>query len=450
MTEPDVIVLGGGAAGLAAARRLGAAGLSVLVVEARSRLGGRILTVPDPVLHLPIELGAEFIHGLPPETWEVVRTAGLTVHEVSPNHWHHRDGRLRRDSGLWEEAQELLGRLSQVGPEDMSCERFLAERCGDAPAPVRELAALYIEGFNAAPIARASARALAEEAREAGEIDESRAFRITGGYGALVDRLRAGLDPVLTTLRLGRTAEEIRWRRGSVEMTLRSPMGSLEEVRSPRAVITLPLGVLRAPPGSPGSPRFLPEIPEKVDAAARLGVGCVVKVVLRFDEPFWERLRPRGLARGEDLHQLGFLHSPEHLLPTWWTALPLRVPTLTAWAGGSRALRLSSLSPERLLDQAVSTFGGLLDLRRQDVVTHLEAWYVHDWQADPFSRGVYSYVPVEGLAARRALARAVDGTLFFAGEATHFEGQAGTVAGAIATGHRAAREVLRGRNQRPH
>jgi monoamine oxidase len=449
LADHDVIVLGAGAAGLAAARRLSGAGLRVLIVEARGRLGGRILTVPDPVLGIPLELGAEFIHGLPPHTWELLRAAGLSAWEVTQHHWQWVEGRLRRDSGLWEAAQELMGRLARVGPDDISFEQFLDERCRDAPEPVRKLASLYIEGFNAAPVGRASALALAEEARAAEELDESRAFRIAGGYAALVDRLRAGLDPGTTTLRLGRAAEEIRWERGAVEMTLRTPAGSLEEARAPRAVITLPLGVLRAPVGSPGRPRFVPEIPEKADAAARLDMGCVVKVVLRFDAPFWERLAPHGSARGEDLHQLGFLHSPEHPFPTWWTALPLRAPVLTAWAGGSRALRLSSLDPQHLLDQAVTTLGGILDLRRQDVVTHLEAWHVHDWQSDPFSRGAYSYVPVGGASSRRRLAAEVMDTLFFAGEATHHEGQAGTVAGAIATGYRAAREVLAGHSHRP-
>ena len=74
---------------------------------------------------------------------------------------------------------------------------------------------------------------------------------------------------------------------------------------------------------------------------------------------------------------------------------------------------------------------------------HIRCFHVHDWQADPFARGAYSYVPVGGLKAMRALARPIERTLFVAGEATHWEGMSGTVAGAIASGYRAAREVTR-------
>ena len=77
------------------------------------------------------------------------------------------------------------------------------------------------------------------------------------------------------------------------------------------------------------------------------------------------------------------------------------------------------------------------ELRRQ-----MTASFVHDWQADPFSRGAYSYTAVGGMDAAQALAAPVEGTLFFAGEATNVDGYTGTVHGAIATGLRAANELL--------
>jgi monoamine oxidase len=72
----------------------------------------------------------------------------------------------------------------------------------------------------------------------------------------------------------------------------------------------------------------------------------------------------------------------------------------------------------------------------------LEAFYFHDWHADPFSRGAYSYVPARALPSRAALAEPVSKTLYFAGEATDLAGHSATVHGAIATGQRAARQIL--------
>src|SRR5881296_1128877 len=88
MDAADVLVLGAGIAGLAAAERLAAAGRRVLVLEARDRIGGRIHTVDDPGLHHPVELGAEFVHGEPAELVELIRAAGLGLEPV-PDRWSH-------------------------------------------------------------------------------------------------------------------------------------------------------------------------------------------------------------------------------------------------------------------------------------------------------------------------------------------------------------------------
>src|SRR5690349_14905164 len=90
----DVLVLGAGAAGLAAARDLSHAGLRVTVVEARARVGGRILTVHDPRAPVPLELGAEFVHGEAPETLEIAQAAGLAVIELPGTHELASSGRL--------------------------------------------------------------------------------------------------------------------------------------------------------------------------------------------------------------------------------------------------------------------------------------------------------------------------------------------------------------------
>src|SRR5579864_2954284 len=92
--EPDVIIIGAGMAGLAAARELGRAGLAISILEARERIGGRVFTLHDPACNVPIELGAEFIHGRAREIWDPLEKAGVNVTEVEGDYWCISDGRL--------------------------------------------------------------------------------------------------------------------------------------------------------------------------------------------------------------------------------------------------------------------------------------------------------------------------------------------------------------------
>jgi monoamine oxidase len=180
-------------------------------------------------------------------------------------------------------------------------------------------------------------------------------------------------------------------------------------------VITLPIGVLPAL-----------RIREKSAALAKLASGPVIRVAMAFREAFWEKEHP-GVA---------FFHSPEAPFPTFWTPLPMHAPLLTAWAGGPKAEKLTGKKPEALLRHALATVQSVLQIAEEPT-----AFLVHDWQADPYARGGYSYVKVGGTGAREELAAPLEDTLYFAGEATDTE-HSGTVGGALASGIRAAREIL--------
>jgi monoamine oxidase len=157
----------------------------------------------------------------------------------------------------------------------------------------------------------------------------------------------------------------------------------------------------------------------------RVEVGHVVKIVFRFRERFWD--------------DFNFVHSDDEYVPTWWSAAPVRAPLLTAWSGGHAADRLLAEGSEAMIGRALDSLAKTFGLSRRRVASLLDATYVHDWQADPFSRGAYSYAGVGGSRAYSELAKPVGNTLFLAGEAT--SSQTGTVAGAIASGRRAARQI---------
>jgi monoamine oxidase len=207
-------------------------------------------------------------------------------------------------------------------------------------------------------------------------------------------------------------------------------------------VITLPLGVLQAPVDARGSVQFHPPLADHADAARQLVMGQAVKVTLRFRERFWEHDRLVLASESIDPRQVSFVYGRAAALPAWWTAYPAIVPQLTGWAGGPPATRLVNQPEQVIVDHVLDALAGVLGLPRSRLEQALVGAHIHNWHADPFARGAYSYVPVHGMDAVRALAAAVADTLFFAGEATNTDGHTGTVHGAIATGRRAAREIL--------
>jgi monoamine oxidase len=115
---------------------------------------------------------------------------------------------------------------------------------------------------------------------------------------------------------------------------------------------------------------------------------------------------------------------------------------LVGWVGGSVAEDLSLRGKEFLMECALGSLESVFRTKRDRIRDQITATYMHDWQADPFTVGAYSYVPVGGLDAQEKLASSVAETIFFAGEATSYEGHNGTVHGAIGTGVRAAKEIL--------
>ena len=455
----DVLILGAGAAGLAAAAELARSGRSALVLEARERIGGRVWSLDVPVLPVPVELGAEFIHGRPAATFSLMRQAGIAAVDAPIVRLAVREGKLgARGEGLEAEIQRVLRRhAGALGKKDVSFESFLARGRHGLSADARVFARMRAEGYDAADPARASARAIAEEWGAEGAAASGH-FRPQGGYGALLDALARGLRGSRVELRLRSVVRAVRWKRGRVEIegvTRETPLlpeegspqgggGGGRNRASPRsfrvvarhAIVTLPLGVLKLPSRAPGAVRFTPSLRDKLPALDGLVSGAVIKAALLFRTPFWEELdgaRYRGVS---------FFHSPEAAFPTFWSALPERAPLLIAWAGGPKAARLSGVAGQEIVRQAVmsleSVFGARAGLEKR-----LAASWVHHWQQDPFARGAYSYVAVGGYGARRALAAPLRDTLFFAGEATDSDGEHGTVAGALQSGTRAALEALR-------
>ncbi len=432
----DVLIIGAGAAGLTALRELCAAGLKVLCVEARDRIGGRIFTIHDPLAPVPIELGAEFVHGRPPEIWDVIRAAGLTAYDCAENAVHIKNGKVQHDGDAWELVSRVMDGMQKAASdgEDQTFLSFL-ER-SKYPRNAKELAASYVEGFNAARKEEIGIASLAQDARASDAIDGDRSFRIMNGYHSLITALLYGREDLLSKLRLSSIVERVEWRKGSAKVHVRSGLtGRIEKLRSSRVVLTVSLGVLQADPNAPGAIQFDPEPGEILTAARALRFGHVIRIVLRFREAFWES--------NTKLADAGFLLSDEQCFPTWWTPRPVHAPVITGWSAGPHADSLLGQPRSAIIKHALKDLARITNFNVPRVSSLVEAAYLHDWHEDPFSRGAYSYVPAGALPFRAALAEPVAETLFFAGEATELSGHSATVHGAIASGRRVAERILK-------
>jgi len=441
----DVVVIGAGAAGLAAAAELGCAGLSVGILEARERIGGRILTLCDPATTVPIEMGAEFIHGFPPEIWTPLLETKTKISEVTGQAWCY-NGHLR-PCDFTDDVDRILKLMDDEVP-DQSFESFL-EHCGPDPGDARlqeakKRALAYVTGFNAADPERVGVHWLAKGMREEEVIEGYRAFRAANGYEDLIQIFRSRLQSNNVSVTTGAAINAITWSPSGA--TISTDDGSLT-YQAQQVVVSVPLSILKLPVGQKGAIEFSPSLPpEKLAAMNRMEMGKVIRLVLRFRDRFWDSILPPN-SSGRNLSDMSFLFSDDEWFPTWWTTMPVHAPVIVGWAPFHCAERLSGQDRSFVVDSGLKTLSGLLAVSLPSLEEGLEGTYFHDWQCDPFSRGAYSYGMVGADGAQEALAKPVDGTLFFAGEATASPGSNGTVHGAIASGYRAARQILARRRE---
>jgi monoamine oxidase len=442
MRREHVIVIGAGAAGLAAARALDGAGLRVTVLEARDRVGGRILTIHDPKLPGPVELGAEFVHGRADDLRPWLRDAAVRTVNIEGTRWRAGNGTLRRVDDFWDELDRVMRKLPTRREHDRSFDDFLAARPGGRRLAVeRQLADQYVRGFHAADPRHISVHALAGAGSPGDDRLERRLERVVDGY----DRVLAPAALALRgRIKLSTAVTAIEWRRHHARVRTATPTGRGRPPLTARAVVVaVPLGVLQATPPQRGAIRFEPALRAKAAALDRLAMGDVVRVVIRFRRRFWADETFARRRHAVDLDQLGFLHTTEDTFGTWWSAYPDTSPVMVAWCGGPVARELSGSGTAAVIERALRILGRSLGVSRDRIRRDVAQVWTHDWINDPFARGVYSYQKVGGADAPRELARPIDGTLFFAGEASDASGATGTVHGALASGARAARQVLR-------
>lgn len=436
--EVDVVVIGAGFAGLAAAERLAKEGRRVVVLEASDRVGGRACTDYRLGDGVPLELGAQMVHGRGAVThsWiarEGLRTRPLKLYQrsriviarrVASYPWFvlpfHPVAGLR---AAYDGFVRLPRAIDSARAPDRSLEEFLAER-PVRPAARLMVTVLYAHVYAADPDA-IGVTGPAEEYREASEPYGFRNFQLLEGYSALVARVAARLGD---RIRRDHPVTEVHLTPTGVRVRAMGPNGTPTEFRAAGGIVTVSLGVLKS-----GSIAFDPPLPDaKQKAIDRIAFGDAYALQLRVrGGTMRRRLGDFGLVWGGTpasfyRPRVGLGDGPEFL---------------TAFTVGREARRRAGLPDEELVAATVAEWSSVVP---PDVTLGtVEGSAVHRWTNDPWVRGGYSFLPPGiGLDERRALAASVGGCLFFAGEATDVVGQSGTVAGAIDTGTRAAEEFL--------
>lgn len=428
----DIIIIGAGAAGLAAAYELKKHGRSALVLEARARAGGRMHTIHEPGFLSPIEMGAEFVHGSLPVTLGLLEEYDITYEAMHGKMLQFDQGVFKVEHDFIEGSDEVEKKLRLV-EEDMSVETFL-NTMFESPKhdAIVHSVRRFVQGYDAADTRKASTLAFREE--WLGEYQEQ--YRIAGGYEQLVKALVKNFEAGGTVIRFSTTVKAVRWSRSQVELSTANG----EVFTASKLLMTVPLGIWQAEAGDEAAISFTPPLPGKVAAAHSLGYGTVIKVMLSFKEAFWESKNMQQHT-GQNMEHLGFLFS-DAAIPTWWTQQPAKDPVLTGWLAGPPAEALAKKSDGELLDLALNALVYIFSVSRGFIDGQLSAWKVANWSNDPFSKGAYSYATVHDAKAIEILARPVDDTLFFAGEALASGSDKSTVEAALVSGINAAAEML--------
>ncbi len=398
-------MIGGGAAGIAAARRLREAGVKALVVEARTRLGGRAWTVEAG--GYAIDLGCGWLHSAARNPWtKIAARQGRTIDRTPPP---------------WSRTASQPGLTAAESAEFRAALWSLHERA-DALAesePDRSLADLLEPGgrwnalldavsgyYSGAALARVSVRDLTRYA------DDGVNWRIVEGYGAAVAEHGADLEIVFD-------CAVTRIDHGGRRIRLESARGAVE---ADAAIVTLPSALIAADEGL-----FAPALPDKTRAAAGLPLGCDDKLFLSLADA--EAFAPETRAFGD----------PRRAATAAYQLRPFGRPMIECYFGGALAAELERGGEAAFFDFArrelVGLYGG-------DFARRIAPLALHGWSGDPFARGAYSCALPGRADDRAALAAPVDGRLFFAGEACS-RADFSTAHGAYLTGLAAAEQAIK-------
>lgn len=420
----DIVIAGAGSSGLFAAYELSKLGKKIAIVEARERAGGRIQTIHDSNYLIPVEAGAEFIHGNLDITMQLLKDAGISYYEVKGDIWQKENQGMDKHEDFIEDMDDLERKFKEV-KEDMPVSEFISKHLyAGKHADLRISLGNYVGGYYAADLTKASTLALCKELTTAEDTD----YRLEGGYGRMISFLEKECKNNGVTFFFGRSISQITWIKNEVHVHAKE-----FKIHAQKLICTLPVGVLTS------SDLFNPSLPEKSAALAQLGFGPVVKIIMSFDEIFWY---DKKISKDRDLHKMSFMFS-EEFIPTWWTQYPKELPMLTGWAAGPAAEKIKSWTDEKILEESIRALASIFKIDKRELNRKLVAGRVFNWVKDRYSLGGYSYEVVNGKTCQAIVKQPVEDTLYFSGEGLYEGSEIGTVEAALRTAREAVEQILK-------
>lgn len=421
----DVIIIGGGAAGLIAAKLLSEAGKKILLLEAKHRLGGRIHSIEN--FSFPVEGGAEFIHGNLKTTFDLLKEAGLKKEKVKGNF-------CRITNGKWNTEEEpvphwdlLIQKLKEC-EEDMTIDRFLknffnAEKYDTLTKQFRK----YIEGYDAADPKYANVFAIRKEM----EREDEAQYRPVPAYSALIDFLQESCLKYNVVIKTSEPVKRIVCN-GNIAVHTNS-----EKYICKKVIIAVPLGVLQCKKNNKSFIEFPSSVKKYITAAKQIGNGGVIKFLLEFDEAFW---LDKKFLKERKVSAPSYIFS-NAAIPTWWTQYPHTKPLLTGWIAGPSSIKMKNYSEKKLKDLLITSLSSIFLMSFKELESHLKKIEIINWIKEPHILGGYSYSTLPTEKARDILLTPFGNKFYFAGEYLT-KNSTSTVDDALQSGRLAAEKII--------
>ncbi|MEO8569028.1 MAG: NAD(P)/FAD-dependent oxidoreductase, partial [Ginsengibacter sp.] len=396
----DIIIVGAGASGLMAAKLLSAEGKSILVLEAKDRLGGRIHRIEN--LSFPAEGGAEFIHGKLKTTFDLLKEAGLKKEKLTGKFCKYEEGEWNTANDIVPHWDLLVKKLKSC-ETDTSIDIFLSEHFhAEKYEKLRKQFRKYLEGYDAADPKNTSVFAI----RKQMESEDEDQFRPVPDYYALINFLKESSLKKDVIIKTGEPVTQII---SGENIEVHTTAG---KYFCRKLIIAVPLGVLQCRKNNKSYIRFPLKIKNYINAAKKIGNGGVIKFLLEFDEAFW---LTKDFLNERQIPAPSYIFA-DTIIPTWWTQYPSKKPLLTGWIAGPSSYKMKNYSEKKFSELIIQSLSKLFAMPVTEIESTLKKIVVSNWNKAPHFLGGYSYPTPDTKNAQKLLMTPFADSIYFTGE----------------------------------